>query len=215
MFARSLRNVPAVILLFPAHEYLSAIPERSLAGGYEYQSGSIEDVLSELIAAINPSTKISLQQQAFIGDQFNTIFKRYFAVREQVGLDNADYDRDMRLLRVATIINNMPTTRPWFPGLTRVVSVHEVLERCKEDELIPLEVDPLRISELLINEVADAVPLRAMMNQQQAHYVGRLLAMTICRYFDELREIGEASSYMRKAERFLALAEYCSSCTGR
>jgi len=244
MFSNHPQAVHRPSAVAQAQDYILSIPAEQIAQAANNDNLCVRHGLDLFVFAINPSATLTPPQQTFVRAQLDESFSRYFYARDTLGQKLAEFQLDMRLLQIATFVNDAYTSRGFEDGVlswlvapisavTRIFSssadygaervpVVEVLKGWTgpasdswKEPLVSYDRDPVRFSDQIIVDLIGLVPKRAQVNPEQAHLLRDLLQASIHTFFIEVQEIGFASANARHLDRLRLLAHYSASCTGR
>jgi hypothetical protein len=158
---------------------------------------------------------LTIPQQNAVREQLDHVFNRFFKVREQIGDVNAAFDRDMRTLEIATLINNIAPCSWWRVPIVRADKMTNIFERFQLEPLISYDEDPSRFSSAILGDIGIVLPASAAATRDQEAFLRRRLKAVITKLFEEVEEIGIESAHIRRIERTKLIVGYCASCTGR
>lgn len=111
MFSNNPRPVCGRAAATHARDYISGIPEEQITQSSSEDILAVRFGLDQMVWAINPSATLSHPQQVFVRVELSESFTRYFYARDTLGLPNAEFQLDMRLLQIATFVNSSYTPR--------------------------------------------------------------------------------------------------------
>lgn len=238
MFSNHPRAVHRPNPVAQAQDYISRIPEEQIARASNDDKLAVRHGLDLIVSAINPSATLTCPQQTFVRIQLDESFSRYFYARDTLGQAYAGFQRDMRLLQIATFVNTAYTppgsadgVLGWLAApISAITGIFSPAERAPvvavlkgwtgltpgswKEPLVSYDRDPVRFSDQIIFDLIGLVPKAAHVNPEQAQLLGDLLQASIHTFFNQIHEVNYASANASHLDRLRVLAHYCASCSG-